>query len=72
MGRKAALQKRISQLEPGMVLARTVYSSDGCPLLHEGQQLGLREIERLEKWRKRYVYVWPEEKAKKAKMQRAS
>lgn len=30
-----ATQKRIQKLEPGMVLARDVYSSDGCPLLNE-------------------------------------
>ncbi len=72
MAKKAALQKRIRQLEPGMVLARTVYSSDGCPLLHEGQELSRREIERLEQWRKRYVYVWPQEKAEEANMQKAS
>ncbi|MFP4686937.1 MAG: hypothetical protein ACLFN5_02375 [bacterium] len=72
MATRAALQKRIQQLEPGMVLARTVYSSDGCPLLQEGQELGEREIQRLEQWRKRYVYVWPKEQAEEKRLQKAS
>ena len=66
MGKKevsSAKQSRIRELEPGMVLARTVYSSDGCPLLHEGKVLSGRDIERLENWRQRFVYVWPDEQS---------
>lgn len=52
---------RVRELEPGMVLARNVHSSDGCVLLSEGDQLDIQDIERLKRWKKSYVYVYPPE-----------
>ncbi|MGM0380573.1 MAG: hypothetical protein ACQEP7_01155 [bacterium] len=60
---QSAIQSRIRELQPGMVLARTVYSRDGCPLLHEGKELTEKDIERLENWRQRFVYVWPDKQS---------
>jgi hypothetical protein len=56
------MQKRVRNLETGMVLAKPVYSSDGCTLLQEGTVLKSREIERLRGWNKRFVYVRPDER----------
>lgn len=53
------MQLRVRDLETGMVLARTVYSQDGCTLFKEGKRLDTRDIDRLRMWDKRYVYVKP-------------
>ncbi len=51
-------QKRIHQLEPGMVLARPVYGPGGCPLLHKDKPLTRKGIERLRRHNKRFAYVY--------------
>ncbi|GEM_PF-4406412 len=53
-----AAQKRINELEPGMVLARPVYGPGGCPLLHKDKPLSRKGIERLRRHKKRFVYVY--------------
>ena len=53
------MQKRVRNLETGMVVAKPVYSRDGCTLLQEGKVLNSRDIERLRGWNTRFVYVKP-------------
>lgn len=55
------LQLRVRELEKDMVLARPVYSRNGCTLLQEGKQLTTQDIDRLKRWKKRYVYVVPQQ-----------
>lgn len=51
------MQKRVRDLNTGMVLAKPVYSSDGCTLLQADKVLTSRDISRLREWDKRFVYV---------------
>lgn len=60
-GTRAMIQLRIRDLETGMVLAKPVYSKDGCTLLNEGNVIDTRDIDRLRQWNKRFVYVLPPE-----------
>lgn len=56
------LQIRIRNLETGMVIAKPVYTRDGCTLLQEGTRLSTKNIDRLNQWNQRYVYVHRESK----------
>jgi len=55
------LQLRVRDLETDMVIAKPVYTRDGCTLLPEGKQLTTQDIDRLNRWNQRYVYVKREE-----------
>ena len=51
------LQVRVRNLETGMVIAKPVYTRDGCTLLQEGKELTTADIDRLNQWNQRYVYI---------------
>lgn len=54
---KAKVQLRTRKLEAGMVLAKPVHSRDGSRLFPEGQKLGENDIQKLQNWNIRFVYV---------------
>lgn len=53
-------QKRVRELSPGMKLARDVHSDDGSQLFQSGDTLSSSDIEKLENWNIRLVYVQPQ------------
>ncbi len=57
------IQKRTRKLEAGMVLHKPVHSRDGSRLFPEGQKLSKEDIQKLENWKVRFVYVEPAEEA---------
>lgn len=52
---------RIRELEPGLVLARAVHSSDGTRLKQAGEQLDEEDVNRLRRWKTGSVYVFDPE-----------
>lgn len=54
---EAVEQIRVRRLKSGMILARDIHSSDGCPLLQAGKELTRKDIERLKRWNKRFVFI---------------
>ncbi len=67
-----AVQKRTRQLEPGMILARDVYSNSGCPLINEGKELTQQDIHRLKQRNTRFVYVFLPEQTQAEELKPAS
>jgi hypothetical protein len=52
------LDMRVRNLKPGLILARPVDSDEGCRLLPKDTVLNQNDIQRLEGWKKRIVYVY--------------
>lgn len=52
------VRKRVRELEPGMVLARPIHSSNGCRLKQAGDSLDPEDVERLRRWKTGTVYVF--------------
>jgi hypothetical protein len=50
-------QKRVSELEVGMVVARPIHAEDGSRLMPEGTELSVEDIDRLKQWDVRRVHV---------------
>jgi hypothetical protein len=60
------VRRRVRELEPGMVLARPVYSSEGCRLMQAGEPLDPGAVERLKRWKTGTVYIFdPDDSASK-------
>ncbi|MFP4687316.1 MAG: hypothetical protein ACLFN5_04310 [bacterium] len=66
------VQVRPRRLEPGATLAKAVYSRDGSRLYPEGKELTNADIQRLQDWNVRFVYITPGEKSNKEKVRKAS
>jgi hypothetical protein len=52
------VRKRIRELEPGMVLARPVHSSNGCRLKQAGEPLDSEDVKRLQRWETGTAYIF--------------
>lgn len=52
------LKVRIRELEPGLILARAVHSSDGTRLKQAGETLDQEDVERLQRWKTGSVHVF--------------
>lgn len=59
------LQLRVRKLEKGMALSGAIYSHDGCVLLPQGTQPSAQDIDRLNRWDQRYLYVERQEDQEK-------
>ncbi len=55
----------LGDVEEGMILARSIYTPDGNPLLKKGVVLGVRQIESLRRFLISYVIVFESEDEKK-------
>lgn len=50
-------QKRVSELEVGMVVARPIHDEDGSRLMPKETKLSVEDIDRLKQWDVRRVNV---------------
>lgn len=60
-GNVKSIQMRTRKLKAGMVLTKPVHSKDGSRLFPEGQELSEKDIQKLDNWDIRFVYVEPVE-----------
>jgi hypothetical protein len=71
-GKETGVQVRPRRLEAGSILAKAVYSRDGSRLFPEGKELQAADIEKLKKWKIRYVYITVEKTGDKDGVRKAS
>ncbi len=57
----SAVKKRVSRLVPGMKLARSAHSREGTRLFDKDVELTGSDIDKLKKWKVRFVYIYPED-----------